>query len=138
MLQLIYASNADFSFSEKDLEELLIQARNQNDSKKITGLLIYHNENFMQVIEGPDNEIENLYSKIENDPCHHNVTLIHKEQIEKNEFSNWSMGFVDTRNTKQLVKGFVDFSNELDDLINDETKAKRILNVFYRIASNQL
>ncbi len=135
MLQLIYASNAAFSFSEKDLEELLIQARDFNNSKEITGLLIYHNENFMQVIEGPDHEIEKLYSRIENDSRHHHVTLIYKEPIEKKDFGDWSMGFVDTRTIEQPVEGFVDFNTDMFELINDDTKAKRILRMFHRIVS---
>jgi len=138
LLQIIYISNAAFSFSEKDLEELLVQSRDYNNSKKITGLLIYHHESFVQLIEGPKKEISKLYSKIENDSRHYSLTIVHEEQIEKKEFSNWSMGFVDSRNIKQPVEGFVDFKSELDKLINDGTKAKRILNVFYELENNQL
>jgi hypothetical protein len=54
MLSLVYASSAKQLFSEEDLTALLQQSRDNNTRLGLSGLLLYKDGNFMQVLERPD------------------------------------------------------------------------------------
>jgi len=115
LTQLIYVSSAVTLFSEQTLNEMLILARNANRRHQITGLLLYKDGNFMQVIEGNKNDIEQLYNNICRDRRHTGIILLVKEAIEQREFFDWSMGF------KNLSSSEVDgFSNFLSTTATDK------------------
>lgn len=78
LVQLIYVSHAVERFSERQLKDLLILSRDANKEHGVTGLLLYNDGNFMQVIEGESAEIDQLYLNITNDPTHTGVTLLIK------------------------------------------------------------
>ncbi len=73
--------------------ELLQQSRASNLHLGITGLLLFKGLDFMQVIEGEENKVRKLSSKIERHSRHHAYTELHWEMIQKPHFPNWSMGF---------------------------------------------
>ena len=59
----------------------------------ITGALIFENNRFGQVIEGPRTQIEDLWEKIQKDTRHKNIRLIESKPIENRSFSKWTMVF---------------------------------------------
>lgn len=52
MHQLIYLSSAAVKFTEDELKGLLIKARKKNLARELTGMLLYIEGNFIQVLEG--------------------------------------------------------------------------------------
>ncbi len=92
-LELIYTSTSTAPFSDQDLHKLLSNARGKNLSLNVTGLLCYDKERFLQIIEGPEEHINQLYSAIKNDTRHKNVELIHKGKVETRAFDDWRMAF---------------------------------------------
>jgi hypothetical protein len=52
MYQIIYASEATESFSSDQLAELLTTARRRNRINCQTGMLVFCNQQFLQVLEG--------------------------------------------------------------------------------------
>ena len=130
MVQIIYASAATRPFTRGDLVDLLKIARPRNIAADISGMLLYHSESFLQVLEGPDKNVEELYARIERDPRHTKCLLVLRETIQKKEFENWSMGFVDTTNVAERIEGFVDYATQLKTMTLDKTGARRILSRF--------
>jgi hypothetical protein len=130
MLQIIYASAATKPFTREGLVELLKIARQRNSAADISGMLLYHKGSFLQVLEGPDKDVEALYSKIQKDPRHSNSVLLLNENIAKKEFENWSMGFVDTTKIVERTAGFVDYVSQLRSMTLDKTGAHKILSRF--------
>jgi len=59
----------------------------------ITGALIFENNRFGQVIEGPKTKIEDLWEKIQKDTRHKNIQLVDSKPIERRSFSKWTMVF---------------------------------------------
>lgn len=51
-IMLIYGSSSTDRFSEADLVPLLQQAREKNQRLNVTGMLLYRDGNFLQVLEG--------------------------------------------------------------------------------------
>ncbi|CAH1387447.1 phosphate-starvation-inducible PsiE family protein [Candidatus Nitrotoga sp. M5] len=93
MIRLTYASTASHEWSSDELLELLKQSRTNNGAKNITGILLFSQGTFFQVLEGEETFVENLYKEIEKDPRHKNCTIIEKLNITERAFPYWSMGF---------------------------------------------
>lgn len=95
MFYLIYVSSATKLIDAKGLTKLLQKARITNAESNITGMLLYENGNFMQLIEGEETEVLALYETIKQDPRHKDVYTIVQGTEETRMFSDWSMGFCD-------------------------------------------
>jgi Sensors of blue-light using FAD len=130
MLQIIYASVASKPYSTKMLVELLDKARNRNSAAGISGMLLYHEGSFLQVLEGPNEAVDALYEKIHKDPGHCDPILLSRELIEKKEFEEWSMGFVDTSHLAEKFQGFMEYSSSLKNMTVDKGRAHKILKRF--------
>ena len=86
MYHLVYTSHAKRPFIYTQLIELLNQARIYNKAHDITGLLIYRNQKFIQVLEGERGAVDYLYSKIEMDIRHKKVTKVIVGETEERIF----------------------------------------------------
>lgn len=93
MYHLIYTSHAAQPFEEDDLIELLRESREYNNEHHITGMLLYLNGKFIQVLEGEEEEVMNVFSRIIDDPRHLRVIKIMEGTSPVRIFKNWSMGF---------------------------------------------
>lgn len=129
LLQLIYVSAAKHLMDEVELAELLERCRRANAIHNITGMLLYRDGDFMQVIEGPAHAINQLEQNLESDTSHHRMTVLVKEPINTREFPKWTMGY--TTVTPSQIEGFTDFFNckKATDSIR-AGKAKQILESF--------
>lgn len=93
MHQIIYLSQATIPFNEAQLEYLLLQARSFNATHEVTGILLYGNEQFLQVLEGEEATVRALYAHIRRDPRHRDVTTYADKSIAGRAFTDWSMAF---------------------------------------------
>jgi len=139
--KLIYASRASRPMSEHDLTTLLSTARNNNERRQLTGLLLYCNQSFLQILEGPPDELEEIYKKIEEDPRHTQLRMLSRGPIETRTFSAWSMGFehVDEDRLAQSLPGFkaaTQYPLVNADLIRNGTVAETLLNLYQRNTSD--
>ncbi len=91
--QLLYRSAAAQPFSDSDLEELVVQARRNNLKNKITGMLIYSSDTFVQMLEGDIDSVLKVFESIEQDPRHHAVTRVGEQDVAEREFADWAMGW---------------------------------------------
>ncbi|MGE0637293.1 MAG: BLUF domain-containing protein [Bacteroidia bacterium] len=90
---LIYKSKPTANLSEKDLLEIAEQSKNNNIDNGLTGLLIFGNNEFIQVLEGSEKDIEALYQKLLSDKRHNDVIIVKRGELERRYFPTWSMGF---------------------------------------------
>lgn len=128
MIHLIYISSATSWPSENDLKELLEQSRVRNLRQNITGLLLYDNATYMQVLEGSAEDVHDIYSSILKDPRNNaNVTLV-DEEISQRDFPNWSMGFKNLEScSPEELPGFQDvFGGKLDKEIAVKNTSKAL------------
>lgn len=93
LLSIIYVSSAVRLFTDEELEDLLRAARDHNARHGISGLLLYGDGNFMQLLEGPEPVVAELYARIQRDPRHHMVITVQKETGLPREFADWSMAY---------------------------------------------
>lgn len=110
MYRLIYVSSARRPFADQELEELLQKSRQNNIASKITGLLLYRDGMFMQILEGSEQSVLTLLAKIKSDSRHHSLKVVIGGQAPRREFSDWSMAFkkLDAETSRE-VPGYYEF-----------------------------
>lgn len=79
--------------STDDLTRLLAECREYNAANGVTGMLLYNNGTFVQVLEGEERIIDELLDRIEGDPRHNGIKSLGRKRIERRQYSGWNMGF---------------------------------------------
>lgn len=106
VFQLGYASAATHPFSDEELVDLLATSRASNAERGISGLLLYHEGSFLQVLEGDRSVVEALFDRIGEDPRHTDKLLLFRRQGVARCFDEWTMGFRHLRaGTNQVPPG---------------------------------
>lgn len=93
LIHCIYASSASPQFHESEIPALLDAARARNASLDISGMLLYVEGSFFQILEGPEANVQATFDRIQSDPRHLRVTQIIREPIARRHFGEWTMGF---------------------------------------------
>lgn len=97
---------------KEELVELLQQSRRNNERVGVTGMLLYKDGDFMQLIEGEESAVRELFARIDRDPRHHGALVLLDEPAERRLFGEWAMGFRDASEAElQAQPGFSDFMN---------------------------
>ena len=113
LYRLLYVSSASHRMSHQELVDLLQQSRRNNERQGITGMLLYKDGDFMQVIEGEEGAVRALFARIDQDPRHGGSTVLMQGPAETRLFGEWSMGFREAREAElQQLPGFSDFMNQ--------------------------
>jgi hypothetical protein len=73
------------------LDDIVTKSKINNPEHGITGLLFYHNQRFIQVLEGERDALEDLMLILEKDNRHKNIQRIFDQQIKKRGFEDWNM-----------------------------------------------
>ena len=139
---IVYASSARWHLSDIELEDILRKSRLYNESHAISGLLLYADGNFLQVLEGDKQAVQKLYDRIEIDNRHCGVIRLMELSSEERNFEDWSMGYrqLSRLELDEAIPGFNGFlSNEatpkeFKDRINSSvwtllTSFRKIVNV---------
>lgn len=95
MHSLVYRSLASDSFDVPEIYKMLGDARNYNATHQITGCLLYHNKQFLQLLEGDEEEVIPLFERISKDPRHTDLTILSQSPLKNRIFNEWSMAFHD-------------------------------------------
>lgn len=113
MFQLVYASSAVRPMQPNDLNTVLEDARGKNQRLAITGMLLYRDKRFLQVLEGEEQTVRTLYDTIRRDDRHTAVITLRERLIGEREFPDWAMGFTDLNraDASELPEGPIPFMN---------------------------
>lgn len=110
IITLVYVSSAVSPFSQDELTDLLQKSRKNNNALGITGLLLYKDGNFMQLLEGDEDVVRALTAKIAQDPRHRGFIQLYSISIMERTFPDWGMGFYDLRSPEAAhIPGYRDF-----------------------------
>lgn len=96
--RLVYYSRNHISDDEAvfaaNVDDILAKSRTNNVRDRITGALLFNAGCFAQVLEGPLENVEAAFERIQQDDRHGDVSLLALDAIEVRSFPNWAMGFV--------------------------------------------
>ena len=83
LILLAYSSIGTHHFEQSELVDLLTFARDFNSRNGLTGMLLYVDESFFQILEGDPKTLHDLYFRIEQDTRHTHVIKLIEIPIEK-------------------------------------------------------
>jgi hypothetical protein len=133
LVHCIYCSaSTGADLAPAELQSLLDECRRKNAVAGITGILLYHNGSFFQVLEGDRNVVEALFEKITKDKRHYRTTKIILEPIAERTFGEWTMG-CPALSSSQLARipGLNDFFARGNSYVElGEGRAKTLLRAF--------
>ncbi len=102
-------SRAATEIATAELDEILRIARERNGKKNITGMLLYHEGSFIQVLEGVQNAVESLYETICLDKRHEHANVVLRTEVAERAFDQWAMGYKRTNDLDDIPQGFHHF-----------------------------
>jgi hypothetical protein len=134
---LIYVSIASDNLGREDLLDLLRVSRENNTRDDLTGLLLYKDRRFMQILEGSQTAVCATYGRIARDPRHYDPAILLEGETAARDFADWSMGFHDlddeTARATPGFSSFLDVKFSVFDFASDPSRAHQLLRVFRRM-----
>src|SRR5438045_1791828 len=137
MKQLLYVSRTIQTLDQWELNAVLSVSRWNNARSEITGLLMYLDEGFLQLLEGPPSAIDRLFSRIRVDARHWNIGLLLEREAPR-LFPDWTMGFVQPHAGDSESQGLFEIGQQaLQDRVSPQaaTVAVTMLRAYYHIQS---
>ncbi|GAA4932754.1 hypothetical protein GCM10023314_01410 [Algibacter agarivorans] len=92
------------------LKAMYLKAKANNLKHNITGILIYKNQNFLQVLEGEEIKVDETFNRIKSDSRHKNIFKVINTSIDERIFEDYNFGFTIIDNERGL--------NNLHDYLN--------------------
>ena len=115
--QLVYVSDRKATCTDAEMEKILSACKKNNPPLGITGVLLYSDKKFIQLVEGESAVITGLYDKIKLDPRHGKVMMISYGPIKEKSFPSWHMG------ARKIEGNMVDYKTDItaeDKLLFDK------------------
>ncbi len=96
MKRITYVSRFAKPFTERELEELGDSAAENNRRLELTGVLMTSGGVFFQILEGPEEAVDQVYAAITSDSRHTNIVVLELELgVAARNYPDWSMKTID-------------------------------------------
>ncbi|OUD09272.1 hypothetical protein BVC71_11285 [Marivivens niveibacter] len=92
IVRLIYVSIANADLNADDVVHILDNAKRRNEVNGLTGMLLFDEGQFWQVLEGEALFVQRTYERICLDKRHTNITTLSFEENIEPKFKDFSMG----------------------------------------------
>ena len=122
IFRLTYLSKPTKPFTDADFDDIESKSVKANNERDVTGLLVVNEDRILQILEGREEAVRELYNKIEADSRHTVVKLVCAVEDEVRLLMTWNM----------VVRGFNgtppdlldQFSNVFDGLLHAESQSE--------------
>ena len=105
--RIIYCSRNRLRGSDETLHaeigKILEVSRANNARDGLSGGLLFSDDCFVQVLEGPLAALQNAFERIQCDARHGEVTVIQTGPIASRDFPEWSMAFTGTIDASRAI-----------------------------------
>ena len=137
MFELIYCSIAKPDLKPEDIQDILQTAIDFNSKNKITGCLLFHNNEFLQILEGEKGVVQELFESIKRDVRHSEVILLDEYEKIERLFPTWSMAFHELNDSELVKTDFVKNFSAFSDLAKKPTDASSLFWTFSKLLLDQ-
>ena len=128
MITLIYHSTSIEDSSTEELINFLSFVRSENISLNVTGILLYHNNEILHIMEGKTDVILPLFEKVKADSRHINVKKLIHFQIKERAYDDWSMAFKQVSGKDMLsINGYLNIEDNQTGLPQNTEKSAYLL-----------
>jgi hypothetical protein len=136
MKNIVYVSTAVTLLDDNQLLDILTASRKNNAERGVTGVLLYSEGTFIQVLEGSDDDVDYILAQIEKDLRHKNMITLIDELISHKNFSDWFMGFSTPGADK--FKGILGYLQSVNELNANQGSSPSVMMIKTFIESNNL
>ena len=128
MITLVYHSTSTEDCSTEELINFLSFIRLENISLNVTGILLYHNNEILHIMEGKTDVILPLFEKVKADIRHINVKKLIHFKITERAYDDWSMAFKHVSSKDMLsLKGYLNIDDNQTGLPKNTEKSAYLL-----------
>lgn len=128
LTQLIYASQP-FGYDSSILSSILYDARKCNQRDDITGALVCRQDIYLQLLEGPPEQVSAAYVRICRDDRHAGVNKLVSRQVGSRMFGDWAM-------LHDPAKSLIWTQDQIADGILDRIPPSDIVDMFESVSRN--
>jgi len=116
--QLIYKSQCNTTISTEMVDDILLHAHRCNANHKITGLLLFSEDVFLQLLEGPPDSVDLVFGRICNDDRHREIDTLYTGYADQRAYPTWQMMAYSrqTALTVGLSDAFIIAANVMDPI----------------------
>ncbi|MGR3370969.1 MAG: BLUF domain-containing protein [Sagittula sp.] len=93
LVRAICISHTRTRLSDRILDRLMAETEKHNALRQVSGLLLYKSRNFFEVLEGPQDMLDQTLERIYRDPRHYKMKVMFYGPARMRRFDGWSMGF---------------------------------------------
>lgn len=127
LYRLTYLSSASTHLAPADLTAILAVARERNSVAGVTGLLLFHDDNFFQTLEGSKDDVECIYASIERDARHKSCLVLERRECGARLFDQWAMAFRRTSDLQSVqLAGFQDIARVCERSARSAPKTREV------------
>lgn len=95
LYRLIYISDSLIDASSAEVKKIAQRSEAYNAQRGLTGYLYFDRAHFLQVLEGLEPDVQQLFEEIAADRRHLNVNCFQRGPTEHRLFGGWAMGRFD-------------------------------------------
>lgn len=128
LMQIIYSSQP-FGYDDGMLNSILMEARRNNERDDVSGALVCRRDVYLQLLEGPQDKVEETLGKIRRDDRHVSVTLRFSKQVSERMFEGWSM-------LHDPARSWLWTPDEIADGVLDRITADEVRAVFTKLSAS--
>lgn len=88
---IIYKSTPAKELRKNSLDKMLFSSRSANEKNNITGCIFIDYKKIVQLIEGEEKALDNLYNRISKDKRHQGVETLLTKKLNKRIMEDWPM-----------------------------------------------
>ena len=121
---------------ESALQEIMAKAEEKNKLQNITGLLVYFDGTFIQMLEGKKEDVLETFERIGDDDRHEQIIKLFFGDTDRRHFPNWKMAL---QVVDEATFSKIDSYESLDEgdrflqELNDDHVGLKMLRYFYEM-----
>jgi hypothetical protein len=113
LYNIVYCSTATAGVDTAAVEAIIAYARRHNPAHGITGLLVFGSGVFFQWLEGPRDNVRQLFDSIREDTRHESIVLLSEdEEIRERLFPNWDMELVAAPDIRDVLEDALESADD--------------------------
>ncbi|MGZ3768362.1 MAG: BLUF domain-containing protein [Bdellovibrio sp.] len=129
IFHLVYISEAVMDISYSDIHDILDKARKFNHKENVTGLLIFRDGYFIQLLEGKEDSVRKVLNRILLDDRNYSLRVVTESMSEQRLFSEVPLAFYDGDISSNSTEGLVSLFDACTEK-NEKLPAETILPLF--------
>ncbi len=137
MRRLIYHSTATFAEDANPntvIRDILRAAQRNNTPIGVTGMLMYEDGVFIQLLEGPREAVTQIFLQLANDPRHTKLAIDECAAITERSFDGFSLGYISQQHgdLRARLLGYLQRAAQPKNLTVEHQSQTDILNAIGR------